>query len=80
MVLGIIKFDLTGVVDMDPGHFLTNSGSKIPMPRSKKENLPPAKPKLTTSSVVTTNYLGEKINKLVESKESSKPKVTTNCK
>lgn len=65
---------------MDPGHFLTNSGSKIPMPRSKKENVVPAKPKLVRSDVTTTNYLGENANNLYDCKEISKPRIATNCK
>ncbi|EEB11617.1 protein claret segregational, putative [Pediculus humanus corporis] len=55
---------------MDPGHFLTNSGSKIPMPKSKKENIIPSRPKLAPSAVTTTNYLGEKANNYSENKES----------
>lgn len=44
---------------MDHGHFLTDSGSKIPLPKSKEDASlkVPQKPNLTASTIKKTNYL-----------------------
>lgn len=76
---------------MDPGHFLTNSGSKIPMPKSRKEKdvsvVAPLKPKLAVCKVTTTNFKPESCESVNDncSEDSDimpKPKaqVATNCK
>ncbi|KAK6626563.1 hypothetical protein RUM44_009037 [Polyplax serrata] len=79
LIPDIYNSNITFKLMMDPGHFLTNSGSKIPMPRSKKENILPVKTKLALSGVTTTNYTCEKTN-VVEAKEVSRAKTTTNLK
>lgn len=71
---------------MDQGHFLTGSGSKIPMPKSKKENIVPLKPKLTATAVKTTNYISDipgeiNVNVIdIKSQETKNPRTAGNCK
>lgn len=68
---------------MDPGHFLTNSGSKIPMPKSRKDGAvvqPPTKPKLAFSKMDLTNLNPENDGDVSAAAGQQKSRVVTNCK
>lgn len=77
--------------EMDQGHFLTNSGSKIPMPKSRKDVavVAPLKPKLAVCKTTTTNFKPESCDGLDDnfleetdnvSVSKPKPRVATNRK